>query len=236
MGFFDILDGAAQKSVMPIDDLNDLSWQEIDRIGAAGEARMRFDIGAKKKDTMKDGFVAEWQIIGFDHDDLANGIGRAPISWDLVTLYKEQRCINSEGSNKGGFAKSELGIWLNEDFFQLCSDDLQSVIKTVLKKTSMGGGRKDILDEPMKVWLKSEWELMGRSIYSVPGEGKWYELYKQEGFPWFKTNPETGEKDWQWERSPYYDNAVYFCRVGTNGNASGDNSRSSNGLAPAFST
>ena len=202
----------------------------------AGEARKRFEIGARKKDNMRNGFVAEWQIIGFNHDELANGDGLAPISWDLVTLYNEERFINSNGSNKGGFAQSELGIWLNTDFFDLCSDELRQIIKPVIKLTSAGGGSKEIIREAMRIWIKSEWELMGRNIYSVPGEGKWYEFYRQEGVPWFKINPETGEPDWQWERSPYASNGGYFCIVSTNGTADYNNASYSIGLVPAFSS
>ena len=38
---------------------------------------------------MKNGFVAEYQIMDFDHDDLADGSGKAPISWDMIALYKK---------------------------------------------------------------------------------------------------------------------------------------------------
>ena len=63
----------------PLKDLNHLTWSEIEAIGAAGKARETFALGATKKDHMKNGYDAEWKIIGFDHDDLADGSGKAPI-------------------------------------------------------------------------------------------------------------------------------------------------------------
>ena len=56
--------------VYPLKDLNHLTWSEIEAIGAAGKARETFALGATKKDHMKNGYDAEWKIIGFDHDGL----------------------------------------------------------------------------------------------------------------------------------------------------------------------
>ena len=85
------------------------------------------------------------------------------------------------------------------------------------------------------VWLKSEKELFGRTIYSNDGEGHWYALFMQEDFPWFKLNGDN-ERDWQWLRSVRAGAAYAFCRVAASGAASNAASGYSSGVAPAFCT
>ena len=65
---------------LPMTNLDHISWRRVDEIAEAGKAREYFALGATKKDYMKNGFVATYQIIGFDHDDLADDSGKAPIS------------------------------------------------------------------------------------------------------------------------------------------------------------
>ena len=219
---------------LPLKDLNHLTWREIEAIGKSGKAREFFALGAQKKDYMKDGFVATYQIIGFDHDDLADGSGKAPISWDMVHIYRDDWSMNDESTNVGGWEACKMNKRLNSEFFALCSDDLQSVIKPVIKLTSAGNCSKEIIKSNCKVWLKSEKELYGRCYYSMPGEGHWYEYYRQEDVPYYKEDV-NGEKRWNWGRSPFCNTSDYFCFVFADGNAYYYHARYSCGLAPAFS-
>ena len=220
---------------MPLKDLNHLSWGEIDQIGLSGKAREVFALGAQKKDHMKNGFVAVWQIIGFNHDDLADGTGKAPLSWDMVRVYNEDWPWNDESTNCGGYEASVVRRRLDTEFFSLCSDELQAIIKPVVKLTSAGDCSKEIIKSVCKIWLKSEKELYGRCFYSMPGEGHWYEYYKQEDVPYYKEDDD-GNRRCNLLRSPYYNSSNTFCIVYTNGNANYYNARYSYGLAPAFSS
>lgn len=221
---------------MPLKDLDHLSWGEIDQIGLSGKAREVFALGAQKKDHMKNGFVAVWQIIGFNHDDLADGTGKAPLSWDMVRVYNEDWSWNDESTNRGGYEASVVRRRLDTEFFSLCSDELQAIIKPVIKLTSAGDCSKEIIKSICKIWLKSEKELYGRCFYSMPGEGHWYEYYKQEDVPYYKEDDD-GNRRCNLLRSPYY--SVYsnfFCFVYTSGFANSYYARFSFGLAPAFSS
>jgi hypothetical protein len=217
-----------------LSNLDHLSWGEINRIGILGKARETFALGATKHDKMKNGFVAVWQIIGFNHDDLADGSGKAPISWDLVTVYKERWEMNDENTNKGGWEACKMNRRLNSEFFDLCSDELQAIIKPVIKLTSAGGCSKEIIKSVCKLWLKSEKELYGRCFYSVPGEGHWYEYYRQEDVPYYKEDAD-GERVWQALRSANYNNTGNFCHVNTDGSAASNYAGNSLALAPGFS-
>lgn len=216
----------------PLHNLDSLSWSRIDEIGRAGKAKTLFALGATKKDYMKNGFIAEYQIIDFDHDDLADGSGKAPISWDMVALYKDEIYMkrNSESSC---WDECDGRTFLNGEFYENMSDELRAIVKPVWKLTANKNG--EIVKSKDYVWLKSEKELFGRTIYSNDGEGHWYALFMQEDFPWFKLNGDN-ERDWQWLRSVRAGDTGYFCRVYTDGSPGYDGSGRSTGVAPAFCT
>lgn len=213
-----------------LDCLDDLSWDEIDRIGKSGTARERFALGATKKDYMKNGFVAVWQIIGFDHDDLEDGSGKAPISWDMVGLYKDEAAMRKDG-NSVWWNDSEIRSFLNGDFKNNVSDELAAVVKPVWKySANRNGVMEKTADE---FWIKSEQELYGRKFWSYGGEGHWYEFYAQENVHYNKKKP-NGNDDWQWLRSVSADHSTYFCFVYTSGSANYGYACYSRGFAPAF--
>ena len=214
----------------PLTNLDSLSWSKIDEIGRAGKARTFFALGATKKDYMKNGFVAEYQIMDFDHDDLADDSGKAPISWDMVALYKDEIYMkrNSESSC---WDECDGRTFLNGEFYDNMSDELRAIVKPVWKLTANKNG--EIVKSKDYVWLKSEKELYGRTFYSNDGEGYWYVLFMQENFPWFKLNGDN-EKDWQWLRSVRAGSTRYFCFVYADGSPSGNASGNSFGVAPGF--
>ena len=219
--------------VYPLKDLNHLTWSEIEAIGAAGKARETFALGATKKDHMKNGYDAEWKIIGFDHDDLADGSGKAPISWDMVRAYKDEWSMNDEATNAGGWDQCKARKRVDGELLSLCSDELQAIIKPVIKLTSAGSCSKDIIKSICKLWLKSEKELFGRCIYSAPGEGHWYEYYRQEDVPYFALD-ENGDRVCQWLRSALCTGSNLFCSVNTDGSANNNNANYSLALLPGF--
>ena len=158
---------------------------------------------------MKNGFVAEYQIMDFDHDDLADDSGKAPISWDMVALYKDEIYMK-RNSEPSCWDECDGRTFLNGDFYDNMSDELRAIVKPVWKLTANKNG--EIVKSKDYVWLKSEKELYGRTFYSNDGEGYWYALFMQENFPWFKLNGDN-EKDWQWLRSVRAGGTYFFCLV-----------------------
>jgi len=225
--------GFVAPMALPMKDLNHLSWDKIDDVGRSGKARETFALGAQKKDYMKNGFVAVWQIIGFDHDDLADGSGKAPISWDMVNIYKEDMRMNQDCTNRGGWDACDMNRRLNDEIINLCSDDIQAIIKPVIKLTSAGNCSKEIVKSVCKLWLKSEKELYGRCFYSVPGEGKWYEFYKQEDVPYYKED-DFGDRRWNFLRSPLSSISASFCSVSSGGDANLNGAGTSCGVSFGF--
>ena len=118
--------------------------------------------------------------------------------------------------------------------YQLMPDEILEVVEPVIKLTANTyDGANELLETECKFWIKSEKETFGRNIYSAPGEGHWYEYYRQEDVPWGKKR--NGSAEYTMLRSPYYNTSYYFCFVYAYGNANFNNARTSFGVAPAFS-
>ena len=121
----------------------------------------------------------------------------------------------------------------NGHVFRLMPDEIVELAVPVIKLTSdTYTGENNIIETEDKFWIKSEKELFGRNILSAPGEGHWYEYYRQEDVAWGKKR--NGSNEYTMLRSPRYTNSATFCFVGTNGAANNGSARGSYGLAPAF--
>jgi uncharacterized repeat protein (TIGR02543 family) len=69
------------------------SWADIARISEAGEARKYFNVGDTKVITMGGWGTQTLVILGFDHDDLADGSGKAGISIGMLTPIKTDSVV-----------------------------------------------------------------------------------------------------------------------------------------------
>ena len=142
--------------------------------------------------------------------------------------------MNDSGTNRGGWDASDMRRWLNTEFLELCSDELQSVIRPVVKLTSAGGESKEIVKSIDRIFILSEKEVFGRVIYSAPGEGHWYEYFRLEDVPYFALN-EDDTAVWWWLRSPYYNYSTTFCCVYYIGRINSCTASWSAGVRPGFS-
>lgn len=213
--------------------LDEYSWRSLKGYGAL--APNVFELGDFKNDVLKDGSPVQFRIIGFDHDKMRSG-DICPFTWEMVDCMPERYSWNREDTNRGSWEATVLRREMNDPggrIYQLMPDEIIAIAEPVLKITAdtYDGGRELITTED-RFWIKSEKELFGRNIYSAPGEGHWYEFYRQEDVPWGKKR--NGREEYTMLRSPYCSYSNSFCYVGTNGNAGYYNARYSYGLAPAF--
>ena len=107
-------------------------------------------------------------------------------------------------------------------------EDLRAVIKPTAKLTGTCGRNPKMGKTIDKLFVLSEQEIFGRKIYSLGEEGHWYDWYKQENNPYWKSK-QNGERNWRWERSPRSGVTTAFCAVTSDGTANygaASNSRS----------
>lgn len=171
------------------------------------------------KDEVIAGETLTFAIMGKNMDDLADGSGKAGLTFGMTQLMASKRKMNSSNTNSGSFAGSAMYSWLSGTIYPKLPAELKDAIKAVNKKTSSGSGSSVIRTDAMYLWLFSEIEIFGKTTYSYAGEGTQY--------PYFATTAErikrlsngAGAASHWWERSPdtYY--SIGFCRVTTSGAA-----------------
>lgn len=224
-------------SVRAKNSLDDYSPEELVNAAYSANADDIFAIHDKIHITLKNGYDAVFEIIGKRHDTKENG-EKSALTFCLVDLYGDNenggKVMNPECTNKGGFDKSEMRTWLNEDFFNLLPDEWQKVIAPVVKKTADGGSSKaKIVETLCKVFLPSEVEVFGKCEYSKKGEGEQYEGFTN----WHnrvKGYPDGNYGRYWWVRSPYSGNHASFCVVYDGGSCSGNYASGTGGVAPCF--
>lgn len=167
-------------------------------ISAKGEASPAFvkaksamDAGTKFSMTLTDGETLEYRIIGINHDDLADGSGKAGLTFLTISRIPNLRSyMNATDTNAGGWKRSELRAKMNEgEIWDLMPFDFRSKVKAVRKLTNnVGGGdaNKDaaVTATSDKLFLLSASEICSTdetatSDYSwISKEGSQYEVFK----------------------------------------------------------
>ena len=153
--------------------------------------------------------VADVEIIGHNHDDLADGSGKAPLTFFCKDLPNYQRYINptSNNTNAGGWEKTDIRSFLNNDLFNSLPMELNSQIKLVSKISDGGYANKSLVTTNDKCWLASctEVNLIDTSE-RLSGQGSPYSdiFYNDESRKKYIFGGATFER-W-WLRSSYYAN------------------------------
>lgn len=116
--------------------------------------------------------VVNMQIAAFDADDLADGSGKAPISWISKELLNTACRMNSSASNSGGWELCEMRTYLQDTIKPLIPSDVASMIKTVTKYSDSfdtSGTNVDSATTDDDVWIPSYRELAGGTTYETVG-------------------------------------------------------------------
>ena len=124
--------------------------------------------------------------------------------------------------------------WLQNTLLKQLPSDLQSVLKSVNKKTSAGSASSTINTNAMKLFLFSEQEIFGSKTYSTGNEGTQYPYFATAGNRIKHLANGTGSAYWWWERSPHASNSYSFCSVYSSGNASSNYANDSSGVCFGF--
>lgn len=156
---------------LPHADLNDFTWAEIDEIASYGAAQLLFRVGDEKNDVVPTDEAVVWVILGFNHDDLADGTGKAKISFGLKHCLASTFNWNYKLENK-------------------VNDEIKAVAKEVIKThrdSYFSKGYSVKVTENLKFWKFSVTELLGTgelyqsaSIHNSSLSG--YDLYDYFNF------------------------------------------------------
>lgn len=146
----------------------DASWDKVAEIAARGKASKYFAVGDERDIELSTGEVITVAILDFDHDDLADGSGKAPISIGMKNLLAAKYRM---GNNNVIWSDSEMRGETLATIFEQLPVDLQAVIKQVNKKwaRSQWGEYKEIRTSVDKLFLLAMAEVYASE--SISGAG-----------------------------------------------------------------
>ena len=176
---------------------------------AAMEANTKWSI------KLTNGKTLEYRIIGINHDDLADGSGKAGLTFEATNNALALQRINATNTHAGGWEKSELRGRLNTgDLWSLLPSELQSKVKSVTKMTdNLGGGKAGTPSATTdKVFLLSTTEVYG----DLQSDGAQYEYYKSKGVT-TSNYSSASSSSYHWTRSVHPGNSASFRCVHSNG-------------------
>lgn len=147
---------------------------------AYAKAEAAMNAGTKWSVKLTNSKTLEYRIVGINHDDLADGSGKAGLTFEVTNTVLGAQRMKATGTNAGGWEKSELRSCLNSgDLWSLLPSGLQSKVKSVKKMTdNKGGGTAGTPSATTdKVFLLSTTEIYG----DMQSDGTQYEFYKSKG-------------------------------------------------------
>lgn len=207
-------------------DLDSLSWAEIAEIAKAGRAACVFNIGDEKTITLSTGEKITLVILGFFHDTYYDSEYDEDTSYTIT--FGMKNCLatryqmNASNTNVGGWESSKMRTSVMPTLLSQLPADLQSVIKSVYKKTSAGNKSTTITTTNDKLFLLSEVEVNGTTATTYADEGEQYAYFKRNGgyvqygndgyYPNGIKALSNGDGDsyFWWLRSPYVASANNF--------------------------
>jgi hypothetical protein len=170
--------------------------------------------------------AADVEIVGHDHDDLADGSGKAPLTFLCADLPQILHRMNETSTNEGGWEASEMREFANGDLLDTLPEELKLIIAPVYKISDGGASNKALVTTTDSCWITSYDEVgLPNGNYNVPGQGEVYASI-------FSSNKESRKKyitddtttgGW-WTRSSYYSNNSnsMFWRVTNSGGSYSD--------------
>lgn len=225
-------------SVDYADNFADNDWATIAAVCAYGLVPATWKIGDQKAMTIN-GASYLVDIIGIQHDDYADGSGKAPFTFQMHNVYGTDYRMNSSSSNSCGWVNSLARKTHLPAILALMPQEVQNAIQEVKKLTSIGGGSNTISDTADKLFLLSCVEttgslMLGTSTIQIAasGEGSQYEYYAVGGST---AKQRDGSQGKYWTRSPQYSDSTFICSVNGLGDAETSNPTATGyGLAFAF--
>ncbi len=203
----------------------DCSLEEVvEYINTHDDVTERFGVGDYKTIELYTGETVKIILLDTDKDKLAEGEGNAKTTFGILVCDGLFR-MNKENTNRTSWKDCEMRTRM-ERILRLLPEVIRNNIKPVLKKTSAGGGSRDIITTTDKCFLFSEVEIRGEVQYSRPGEGEQYE--------YFVSDEGRNFDDYKWLRSPCYVSSNYFCCVNISGFSVNYSANGSYGVAFGF--
>lgn len=176
-------------SVIPLEDC---TWAQIKSIAEHGyvnrlgqwcirrnnEEEVWFEIGDEKTVVLTTGETWTVQLWDFNHDNLADGSGKAPFTFGMNGVTADTYRINNYETIEGGWETCDFRRNTSAGIIRTMPDDLQSVLADVLKNTCISmtansASARIYADTADKLFIPTWTELGGASGTGSHGGNKY---------------------------------------------------------------
>ena len=223
----DVVVGTANVDMIMIDPVfGNNSWAAIIKACQEKQVPDTWNVGNSCNMTI-DNKTYAIDIIGKNHDDYADGSGKAPLTFQMHTTYATQYKMNGAEYNNCGW-KNCLVRTSNAfpKLKQVMPAEVVAALKAVTKKTTAGDASSAIDTTSDTLFLLSEIEVQGTRTHSYAGEGTQYAYYQTAA---------NRKKNRAWYlRSPRINSTSCFCRTGWDGEADWSVASEVDGIAAAW--
>ena len=162
----------------PPADLNDADWATIALLSQNGTISDYYNVGDEKTITLSTGEQVTLVIMGFNHDDLSDGSGKAGVTFGMKNLLAAEYSMNATNTNAGGWNYSDMRTSTMQTLFSQRPPELQAMIKRVNKKSTSGNTSTAITTTSDKLFLFAYVEIDGITSAGYADEGEQYEYWQ----------------------------------------------------------
>lgn len=192
---------------------DELTWDQVIASTKTGKYKT-FTVGAMKELDLGSEGVIHMQIAGIDVDDLADGSGKAPLTFISKELLNTNHTMNATGTTNGGWKSSAVREYLKDSIKPLIPAAIAAGIKEVTKysRSINPSNNNDMTTDD--VWIPSNREIFGDTSFETAGpiyNGLFNSTASRRKF-----KPEASGSDGWWLRSVRYSSS--FCCVDSGGN------------------
>lgn len=188
---------------------------------AYAKAKAAMDAGTEFSTPNRNGKVSlKYRIIGINHDDLADGSGKAGLTFLFTTGYSET--MNATDTNVGGWEKPEARSKMNSgEIWNLMSAGFQSRVKAVTKLTNnVDGKTKDaavtattdkLLLLSYSEMVDAPYDYLAQNYPWIGSEGTQYEAFRGKISVFSKSGNASSPNGKEcWQRSPHPGDSTGF--------------------------
>ena len=189
------------------------SWEEIIAAGEDGTYINKYQIGDTKELDLGEEGVIKMELVAFDADELADGSGKAHMTWVAKDLLRTRRAMDSEYMDGDGWPESDMRAWLQDSILPLIPGTVRSNIKEVTKY-SYSFSKRDTIPSVDMIWIPSRREVFGKSDSNETIGPKYTTAFTDDES---RTKIYKGLSSWWWLRSTSYVSAYNFIKVSNDG-------------------
>lgn len=222
------------------------SWADILAAIGDGSYSHRYNVGNYKPLDLGAQGVVNMQIVAMDTDPLADGSGKAHLTWISKELLKDTHLMNPprardpEDSSKyeegtgsiGGWEKTEMRSYLKDTIKPLIPEAVRNALLSVTKYSRIYNTSNVVVDNvgsTEDVWVPSAREV---GITGYETSGPTYTTVFADNASRVKTDVSSGSAARWWLRSA--SNGSNFSNVSSGGSSSSASANASGGVALGF--